>query len=106
MRSQILSTEEIHCNRCDAELTYEDESLYSEWEFLDGSGVFYEHNDENCDEAPKMSYYNKCNCCDLQFDISELEFDVDEDKNIYCSISCRKKHIACLANVEEPDIVY
>lgn len=101
-----MSTDEIYCNRCDQELTYQDEDLYAEWVFADGSGVFYEHNDENCDEAPKTSYYNKCNCCDLQFDISELDFDVDEDKNIYCSIDCRKKHIACLANVEEPDIIY
>jgi hypothetical protein len=101
-----LSTDPIFCFRCRGELTHEAEELYTEWTFADTGTPLYEHTDEHCDEVPKMSYYNQCNCCDLKFDLSELEYDVDADKNIYCSVACRKKHIACLANVEEPDIIY
>jgi hypothetical protein len=97
---------DLVCGQCGEDLNDVDEDLYSEWEVVGTDQTLYYHNDEECDTAPKMSYYNKCNCCEVEFDISTLDFDVDENKNIYCSITCRKKHIACLANVEEPDIVY
>jgi hypothetical protein len=102
----ISPNPDLVCGECGQDLNGVDEDLYSEWEIFGTDGIVYYHNDENCNEPAKMSFYKNCLCCGNEFDISELEFDVDEEENMYCSITCRIKHVACLKNVEEPDIVY
>jgi len=104
-----VGSESRYCMDCGKDLFDEIEGgTYSAWE-VDGTGaILYAHEGGICDgPTPSMSYYNKCECCKIEFDISKLDFDVDDDKNTYCSIDCRKRHFrVCLRNVEEPDIVY
>ena len=117
MRNRTLSTEpenpgvweeaDLICARCDEDLTYADETTYSEWTEVGSLKPVFMHLDESCGDPAPMSFFRNCTCCASEFDLADNLFDRDSDENLYCSPGCMIRHTTiCVKNVEEPDIVY
>lgn len=98
---------DLICARCDEDLSYADETTYSEWTEVGTLKPVFMHLDESCGDPAPMSFFRNCTCCASEFDLADNLFDRDSDENLYCSPGCMIRHTTiCVKNVEEPDIVY